>query len=227
MNQHNRIGAGSDPGERALSLGNGTTAGTSRVRWVQPRGGGGGARERPLVPDVLPTFAAGRPRRHTRAPARKQAPSAGAHRDTGMEGAEPSTRAMEGTAAGTSSHSLRGQRPPDLPAAERATPSDEDGGTGGRAAWRDYQTVFTNAKAGMQGVDREHVQRTVFEMSKGSAHFKNEQRKQAQIDVRIARMKEQATRLSAAQLLAHTRWTRNRKLVRNHALVFQSLRLVS
>lgn len=34
------------------------------------------------------------------------------------------------------------------------------------AAWADYQTVFTNAKAGMQGVDKEHVQRVVYEMSK-------------------------------------------------------------
>jgi hypothetical protein len=33
-------------------------------------------------------------------------------------------------------------------------------------AWRNHHTVFTNAKAGMDGVDKEHVQRVVYEMSK-------------------------------------------------------------
>ena len=32
--------------------------------------------------------------------------------------------------------------------------------------WSDFETVFTNAKAGMSGVDREHVKRIVYEMSK-------------------------------------------------------------
>lgn len=32
-----------------------------------------------------------------------------------------------------------------------------------------YQTVFTNAKAGMEGVDKEHVKRVVYEMSKVGA----------------------------------------------------------
>lgn len=40
---------------------------------------------------------------------------------------------------------------------------------------QDYATVFTNAKAGMAGVDKEHVKRVVYEMSKDSPHFKNEQ----------------------------------------------------
>lgn len=30
----------------------------------------------------------------------------------------------------------------------------------------DYQTVFTNAKAGMQGVDKARVQKIVYELSK-------------------------------------------------------------
>jgi hypothetical protein len=38
-----------------------------------------------------------------------------------------------------------------------------------------------------------------------SAHFQNEQRKMAQVDERIAKMKEQARRLSTAELAAHTR----------------------
>jgi hypothetical protein len=41
-----------------------------------------------------------------------------------------------------------------------------------------YETVFTNVKAGMQGVDREKVKHIVYEMSKDSAHFREERRKQ-------------------------------------------------
>lgn len=43
----------------------------------------------------------------------------------------------------------------------------------------DYETVFTNSKAGMDGVDKEYVKRIVYEMSKSSDFFKNEQRKEA------------------------------------------------
>ena len=32
--------------------------------------------------------------------------------------------------------------------------------------WSNFETVFTNAKAGMAGVDKEHVKRIVYEMSK-------------------------------------------------------------
>ena len=32
--------------------------------------------------------------------------------------------------------------------------------------WSNFETVFTNAKAGMSGVDKEHVKRIVYEMSK-------------------------------------------------------------
>lgn len=42
----------------------------------------------------------------------------------------------------------------------------------GQEAWQDYQTVFTNAKAGMQGVDKERIQRIVYEMSKDSGGFR-------------------------------------------------------
>ena len=35
-------------------------------------------------------------------------------------------------------------------------------------AWEEYETVFTNAKAGMACVDKEHVKRIVYEMSKVS-----------------------------------------------------------
>lgn len=36
----------------------------------------------------------------------------------------------------------------------------------GDGAWRKHHTVFTNAKAGMDKVDHDHVQRIVYEMSK-------------------------------------------------------------
>ena len=41
----------------------------------------------------------------------------------------------------------------------------------------------------MEGVDKEHVKRVVYEMSKGSAHFANEQRKQAALEEKIQNMK--------------------------------------
>ena len=37
---------------------------------------------------------------------------------------------------------------------------------GGQEKWAIFETVFTNAKAGMAGVDKEHVKRIVYEMSK-------------------------------------------------------------
>jgi len=141
---------------------------------------------------------------------------------------------------------------------------------GGREAWKDTNTVFTNDKAGMQGCDKEKVKRIVYEMSKVSSlalvtqlisrsilcpifpcpalkdcvktsgchgdacvvcklpcigmeasshtcrpycsrvqdspHFLNEQNKQRQQEARIARFKEQASRLNQHQLANHTRF---------------------
>ena len=46
--------------------------------------------------------------------------------------------------------------------------SRDGGGTqqASQAPWKRHHTVFTNAKAGMDGVDKDHVQRVVYEMSK-------------------------------------------------------------
>lgn len=108
--------------------------------------------------------------------------------------------------------------------------------TGG--GYQTWETVFTNAKAGMADVDRDHVKRVVYEASlvrsifhmhatngvytgilvplppqqqhplhaytQGSAHFANEQRKQAAVDAKIANLKTHAQQLTAAQLGAHT-----------------------
>ncbi|EFN58744.1 hypothetical protein CHLNCDRAFT_140443 [Chlorella variabilis] len=61
-------------------------------------------------------------------------------------------------------------------------------GTGG--APPAYETVFTNAKAGMEGVDVE----------KGSAHYENEQRKERAHEDHIARMRAAAAALGPTDL---------------------------
>ncbi|CAN6544477.1 unnamed protein product [Malus baccata var. baccata] len=66
--------------------------------------------------------------------------------------------------------------------------------------WQSYNTVYTNAKAGMEGVDRERVQRIVYEMSKGSQYFKNEERKEAFIREKIENMRARCAKLKPADL---------------------------
>ncbi|KAJ7562419.1 hypothetical protein O6H91_03G068200 [Diphasiastrum complanatum] len=66
--------------------------------------------------------------------------------------------------------------------------------------WHSYDTVFLNAKAGMDGVDKEKVQKVVYEMSKGSRYFENEKRKEAVVEQRIDRLRSQACLITAAGL---------------------------
>ncbi|KAK4848646.1 hypothetical protein QYF36_015555 [Acer negundo] len=66
--------------------------------------------------------------------------------------------------------------------------------------WQSYHTVYTNAKAGMDGVDKEKVQRVVYEMSKGSKYFENEERKEAFIRQKIEHMRVRCAKLTAADL---------------------------
>ncbi|KAL7199527.1 hypothetical protein ACSBR2_021745 [Camellia fascicularis] len=66
--------------------------------------------------------------------------------------------------------------------------------------WQSYHTVYTNAKAGMEGVDKEKVQRIVYEMSKGSKYFENEERKEAFIKQKIENMRAQCAKLTAAEI---------------------------
>jgi len=84
--------------------------------------------------------------------------------------------------------------------------------------WRDYSSVFTNAKAGMDYSYRskEEIQRVVYEASVGSAHFENEQRKEASTLARINEMKARKARLSASDL-AHARRDTQRLLVQAEA----------
>ena len=48
--------------------------------------------------------------------------------------------------------------------------------------------TFINAKAGMESMDKDLIARTVFELSKDSPFYANEQRKAAKLDVKIAAM---------------------------------------
>ncbi|CAO2813559.1 unnamed protein product [Amaranthus hypochondriacus] len=66
--------------------------------------------------------------------------------------------------------------------------------------WQSYHTVYTNAKAGMDGVDKEKVQKVVYEMSKGSKYFENEERKEALMSQKIENMRERRKKLSAADI---------------------------
>jgi len=70
----------------------------------------------------------------------------------------------------------------------------------------DYETVFTNAKAGMDDVDKAYVKRVVHEMSKDSNFFKNEQRKGEENSRRIEELKRKLDALSPAELDAADKW---------------------
>lgn len=53
---------------------------------------------------------------------------------------------------------------------------------------------------GMEGVDKDKVQRIVYEMSKGSKYFQNEERKDAFIRQKIDNLKTQCSKLTQADL---------------------------
>ncbi|KAG2375431.1 hypothetical protein LR48_Vigan303s004600 [Vigna angularis] len=94
---------------------------------------------------------------------------------------------------------------------EAAANGDGDG-DGGDRPWQSYHTVYTTAKAGMEGVDKEKVQRVVYEMSKGSKYFQNEERKEAFINQKIQNLRIQCTKLTQADL-AHYRKVADRRIV--------------
>lgn len=45
--------------------------------------------------------------------------------------------------------------------------------------------VFSNAKAGMQGVDKDKVNRVIYEMSKNSSYFKQAQLQDKKVDGKV------------------------------------------
>ncbi|PIN07559.1 putative DNA damage inducible protein [Handroanthus impetiginosus] len=69
--------------------------------------------------------------------------------------------------------------------------------------WQSYNTVYTTAKAGMEGVDKEKVQRIVYEMSKGSKYFKNEERKEAYMNQKVESMRSQLAKLTPLDISHH------------------------
>ncbi|KAI3675350.1 hypothetical protein L1987_84939 [Smallanthus sonchifolius] len=77
--------------------------------------------------------------------------------------------------------------------------------TSSHRPWESYHTVYTNAKAGMDGVDKEKVQRVVYEMSKGSKYFENEERKEAYMKQKIENMRAQCAKLKATDLSHYQR----------------------
>ena len=56
----------------------------------------------------------------------------------------------------------------------------------------------------MDNVDKDAIKRVVYEMSKDSAHFKNEQRKMEQTEQKIKHMKTQASLLTPHDLQRFT-----------------------
>lgn len=75
-----------------------------------------------------------------------------------------------------------------------------EGASDNRRPWESYNTVYTNAKAGMDGVDKEKVQRVLYEMSKGSKYFENEERKEAEIKQKIEYMRSRCEKLTEAEI---------------------------
>ncbi|CAM8971715.1 unnamed protein product [Rhodiola kirilowii] len=69
--------------------------------------------------------------------------------------------------------------------------------------WQSYHTVYTNAKAGMDGVDKEKVQKIVYEMSKGSKYFEHEERKEALMKQKIENMRALCSKLTPSDLLRY------------------------
>jgi hypothetical protein len=56
-------------------------------------------------------------------------------------------------------------------------------------------------------VDKDKVQKVVYEMSQGSAHFKREEQKQQLLEEKTAALKKRAASLSLAELAGHTRYS--------------------
>nr|GEX25911.1 DNA polymerase kappa isoform X1 [Tanacetum cinerariifolium] len=71
-------------------------------------------------------------------------------------------------------------------------------------------------RLGMEGVDKEKVQRVVYEMSKGSKYFQNEERKEAYMKHKIDNMRAQRLNLNSTDLSNYQR-VADRKIVEMEA----------
>ncbi|XP_010905640.2 DNA polymerase kappa isoform X1 [Elaeis guineensis] len=82
----------------------------------------------------------------------------------------------------------------------------------GDRPWQSYHTAYTNAKAGMEGVDKEKVQRIIYEMSKGSKYFENEKRKEAYIRQKVENLRAQCAKLTDKDM-PHFQEVANKKIL--------------
>ena len=71
---------------------------------------------------------------------------------------------------------------------------------GGGTSLASYDTLFTHHKAGMKDEDKEKIKKIVFEMSKGSPFFKEQERRDQRVSQHIASCKDRLARLSVAEL---------------------------
>ena len=83
-----------------------------------------------------------------------------------------------------------------------ASSSADNGGAGGTSL-ASYDTLFTHHKAGMKDEDREKIKRIVYEMSKDSPFFKEQERRDQRVGEHIAACRARLARLGAAELAAH------------------------
>ena len=79
-------------------------------------------------------------------------------------------------------------------------PSSGDRGPPQAGGAGTYETVYTNPKAGMEGVDPEHLKRVVLEASVGSEYFKREQEKAEAAQRRADQLLKQAQKLGRQEL---------------------------
>ncbi|XP_038970286.1 DNA polymerase kappa isoform X2 [Phoenix dactylifera] len=82
----------------------------------------------------------------------------------------------------------------------------------GDRPWQSYHTAYTNAKAGMEGVDKEKVQRIIYEMSKGSKYFENEKRKEAYIRQKVENLHTLCAKLTDKDM-PHFQEVANKKIL--------------
>ncbi|GAB5358243.1 hypothetical protein AAMO2058_000441200 [Amorphochlora amoebiformis] len=76
--------------------------------------------------------------------------------------------------------------------------------------------VFANAKAGTKESDRERINKVLYESSKSSAYFRNEERKAELVDAKLKKMKESlASAKSQDTLLSKFQAASTRRLVKN------------
>lgn len=86
---------------------------------------------------------------------------------------------------------------------EIETDDKSNSGNDSARPWQSYNTVYTTAKAGMEGVDKEKVQRVVYEMSKGSKYFEHEEKKEAYMKQKIESMRAQFAKLTESDISIH------------------------